>query len=154
MSIVILLIVIGLLLFVVEFLLIPGISVAGIGGVVFITTGIVIAYVNHGPMAGHLTLLGTVVATVLTLYFALRSQTWRKFKLKASISSTVEGKIEEGQIKPGDSGIAISRLAPMGKARINEMVVEAKSLGDYIDQKSEVVVVKIEDNKVIVKPKN
>jgi membrane-bound ClpP family serine protease len=98
--------------------------------------------------------LGTVVATVLTLVFALRSKTWRRFKLNASISSTVEGRIEEGQIKPGDSGIAISRLAPMGKARINEMVVEAKSQGDFIDQKSEIVVVKIEDNKVIVKPKN
>ena len=57
------------------------------------------------------------------------------------------------KIKPGDEGITISRLSPMGKLRINNMVIEASSTGEYINPRTKVVVVRLSGPKVIVKPK-
>ncbi len=148
---VIIIILIGLFLLLVEFLLIPGITVAGVGGVILIAGGITWAYTGYGTTAGHLTLLGTAIASVTVVVLALRSKTWKYFMLNTNVEGSVDGKIDENQIKVGDAGVSVSRLAPMGKARINGVLVEAKSMGEFIDQKKEVIVIKIEGSKVIVK---
>ncbi len=148
---VIIIILIGLFLLLVEFLLIPGITVAGVGGVILIAGGITWAYTGFGTTAGHLTLLGTAIASVTVVVLALRSKTWKYFMLNTNVEGSVDGKIDENQIKVGDAGVSVSRLAPMGKARINGVLVEAKSMGEFIDQKKEVTVIKIEGSKVIVK---
>jgi membrane-bound ClpP family serine protease len=154
MTAIIVLILIGLFLFLVEFLLIPGITIAGIGGVGFLIAGIVIAYTQHGSTVGHITLISTIAVTIFVIAMALRSKTWKYFMLNTNVEGKVENSANSETIKPGDTGVTISRLSPMGKARINGIVVEAKSTGDYIDQKSEIEVIKIDGSKVIVKPKN
>jgi membrane-bound ClpP family serine protease len=151
---VIILILIGLFLFLVEFLLIPGITIAGLGGLAFIASGVVWAYVGLGNTAGHITLASTLLISIILVYFSLRSKTWKRFMLLTNIDSSVETNVSEELIKPGDVGASISRIAPMGKARINNMIVEAKSTGEYINEKTEIEVIKIEGSKVIVKPKN
>lgn len=153
MTLVIILILVGLLLFLVEFLLIPGITVAGVGGVACLIGGIFWAYYSEGTTVGHITLISTLAATAFTVALALRSKTWNKFMLNTNISGSVAQAESEEQIKPGDTGVTISRLSPIGKARINNIVVEAKSTGEYIDPKSEIVVIRHEGSKVIVKPK-
>lgn len=150
---VIVLILIGLFLFLVEFLLIPGITIAGLGGLAFIAGGVIWAYVGLGNTAGHITLASTLLVSIILVYFSLRSKTWKRFMLATNIDSSVETNVNEELIKPGDLGTSISRIAPMGKARINNMIVEAKSTGEYINEKTEIEVIKIEGSKVIVKPK-
>ncbi len=150
---IIVLIIIGLLLILVEFLLIPGITIAGLGGVAFISGGIIWAYVGYGSTVGHIVLASSLFSTVLLIFLALRSNTWKRFMLTTNIDSSVEDSADEEFIKPHDTGVTISRLAPIGKARINNMVVEAKSTGEYIEEKSEIEVIRIEGSKVIVKPK-
>jgi membrane-bound ClpP family serine protease len=153
MTVVIILILIGLLLFLVEFLLIPGITVAGIGGVACLIGGIFWAYYDLGATVGHITLISTLAATFFTIAIALRAKTWKRFMLDTNISGSVAYAESEEQIKPGDSGVTISRLSPIGKARINNLVVEAKSTGEYIDPKTDIVVIRHEGSKVIVKLK-
>jgi membrane-bound ClpP family serine protease len=150
---IIILILIGLFLFVVEFLLIPGITVAGIGGVACLIGGIFWAYTGHGSTVGHITLLSTLAATAFTVALALRAKTWKYFMLDTNIDGSVDSGEIEDHVKPGDIGITLSRLNPMGKARINNIVLEATSTGPIIDQKVEIVVVRMEGSKVIVKPK-
>ena len=48
----------------------------------------------------------------------------------------------------------MSRLAPIGKARINGVIVEAKSLDELIDEKTEVTVIRVDGYNVIVERKN
>ena len=60
---------------------------------------------------------------------------------------------DENQVKPGDEGMTISRLTPMGKARFNDRIYEVKSTGEYVDQKTEIVAIRMEGSKIIVKPK-
>ena len=152
MTLIIVLIVIGLIFLVAEFLIIPGITVAGIAGFVLIIFGVYLGYSQFGTTTGHIILLSTAVASVATIALSLRAKTWRWATLSTNIDSRA---VEEYEhiIKPGDVGITVSRLAPMGKAVINDNIVEVTALGEMIDQQSAVEVVKVEGNKIIVKLK-
>ena len=150
---VIILILIGLFLFVVEFLLVPGITIAGIGGVACLIGGIYWAYADYGNMVGHITLISTLAATFFTIAIALRSRTWSKFMLNTNVAGSIASSENEELIKPGDVGFTISRLSPVGKVRVNDVVLEARSTGSYIDPKTEIIVIRFEGSKVIVKPK-
>lgn len=146
------LIILGLFLLVVEFFMIPGITVAGIGGFLIIIYAIYSAYIDHGTSAGHLTLLFTAIASIATLVFSLRARTWKRVSLETSISSKAVDELEN-EIQVGDEGITISRLAPMGKASIKGKTVEVSTVGELINPNTPIVVVHVETNKIIVKPK-
>lgn len=152
MTLIIVLILIGLALLVAEFLIIPGVTVAGIAGFVLIIFGVYLGYSQFGSTTGHIVLLSTAIASVATIVFSVRAKTWRWATLSTNIDSKA---IEEYEhiIKPGDVGITVSRLAPMGKAVINDNIVEVTALGEMIDQQSTIEVVKVEGSKIIVKLK-
>jgi membrane-bound ClpP family serine protease len=133
------LIVVGLIFIILEILVIPGHAVFGILGFIMMTIGIWQAYSVYGSTAGHYTLAATGLLTIITLCFSLRSKTWKKIMLKS--------------VKVGDTGKTVSKLSTVGKALINGEFYEVHTLGDFIDQETEIVVVKINFNKIIVKPK-
>ena len=56
------------------------------------------------------------------------------------------------KIKVGDIGKSIGRLAPSGKVKVNGEVVEAQSTGSFVNQNTEIKVLKILTNKIIVEP--
>jgi membrane-bound ClpP family serine protease len=152
MTLIIILIVIGLILLVAEFLIIPGVTVAGIAGFVLIIFGVYLSYSQFGAVTGHIVLLTTAIASIATIAVSLRAKSWRWAMLNDSIDSKASDEYEH-IIKPGDSGVTISRLAPMGKAVINDNIVEVTALGELIDQQSTIEVVKVEGNKITVKLK-
>lgn len=152
LSVAILLIILGLILLLLEILVIPGI-VVGILGVCLSLAGIASVYINQGVATGHLVLAGTVIVSIAMLYFAFRSGTWKK----VSLNTSLEGKVNTfntNNISVGDTGIAISRLAPSGKAMINNNQYEVHSMEGFVAEESEIVVVKIKDNKIIIKSKS
>lgn len=149
--IIILLIVFGVVLLLLEFFVLPGITVAGIGGVVMMLGGIYLSYHHYGSTTGHLTVIGALVFNLLALWLALKSGTWNRIMLKTEIDSKVE-KLEDDLVHIGDKGICLSRLAPMGQVKINNHIIEAKSTGSYIDEKTPVEVIKIVDKIIVVKP--
>jgi membrane-bound ClpP family serine protease len=146
-------IIIGLIFLALEILVIPGVGIAGVIGFVLIVVGIWQTYAGHGMVAGHLVLTGTFILTIITLVLSLRSKTWRKLALSTAIDSKVNV-IDHELIKTGDTGKTSSRLAPMGKALINGEFYEVSTNGDFIDQQTDIVVEKIEFNKIIVKRKD
>ncbi|MCD4746650.1 MAG: NfeD family protein [Bacteroidales bacterium] len=151
-TIIIVLIVIGLLFLILEILVLPGTNIAGVLGFILLGIGIWQAYSTYGRLAGHYTLGATFLFTFVTLYFSLKSKTWKKLMLKSKIDSKVNI-IDEKKVKVGDTGVTVSRLAPAGKATINGEFYEVHSTGDFIDQETEIIVLKINYNKIIVKPK-
>ncbi|PKQ65119.1 hypothetical protein BZG02_04645 [Labilibaculum filiforme] len=149
--IIVLLIVFGIVLLLLEFLVIPGITVAAIGGVLMIVGGIYMSYDHYGSSIGHLTILATVIFGIISLFLALKSKTWNKIMLNTEVDSKVQ-KLDDENINIGDQGICVSRLAPMGKVKLDQKIVEARSTGSYVDEKTKVIVVGIVDKVVIVKP--
>lgn len=152
MVLIAILIALGLFLVILEIVLIPGTTVAGIAGLVLIGAGIFWMYADHGATAGHITLLITGVASAVSLSVAFKSRAWERF----SIKSTMEGRanVIDENIKPGDEGLTISMLRPMGSVIVNGIRVEAQTTGDVIENNVTVVVTKVLPNKIIVKPKN
>jgi len=155
LGIIIFLIILGILLFLVEFLIVPGITIAGIGGAISIIIGVVLAFYYEGPTTGLIVLISTAVLIGLSAVFMLKAGTWKKLMLKKAIDSKVDFvRMDEGRIKIGDKGKTITRLNPMGKVMVGNDYYEAKAMDKLIDQNTEVEIVKIESNKIIVKPLN
>jgi membrane-bound ClpP family serine protease len=75
---IILLILLGVLLFLVEFFIIPGVTIAGIGGALVLGVAVFASYRTYGTTIGTYTLLTVLVISVLTLVLALRSKTWKR----------------------------------------------------------------------------
>ena len=149
---IILLVLFGILLLLLEVLVIPGTTIAGIGGFLLLGASVWIAFDNFGSTVGIIVLIAVVAILIVAFIIALRSKTWRKLALKENIESTIEH-FDEYVPKMGDTGIALSRLAPMGKVQINGYEFEARSRNSYIDESSEIEVIAVESNKVIVKLK-
>jgi membrane-bound ClpP family serine protease len=148
---IIILILLGILLLVVEFLIIPGITIAGIGGVALIGGTIYLTYKNYGVMAGNIVLLSTLVLIIGVAILTLRSRTWKKVMLDTKIDGKAADSMED-LLKPGDRGKAITRLAPMGNIQVGEVITEAKSMGEFITVNSDIEVVRVKNKEVIVKP--
>lgn len=150
---IIIVILLGIFLLLVEFLIIPGFTIFGVGGFVFIILGIGSSYYFHGVQAGNYTLLGAVIASLITIYFVFKQKTWKNMGLKANIESK-HTPFDVEKIHPGDSGKTITRLAPVGKAMVNGVACEARSTGEFINENTDIEVVKVLSTQIIVKPKN
>ena len=150
--IVLMLILIGLVLVILEFLVFPGVNVAGVLGFVCIMAGLYFGYSFYGVPAGHYILGVTVLFCGGGTWDALRSSTWKRLSLDSSVDATVGGVDESVHV--GDVGMTQGRLAPMGNVRLGEALVEAESVSGYIDSGRPVEVVKVLRNKIIVKSKS
>ena len=152
MATVIILIVLGILLFVIEFLLVPGVTIAGIGGLILTVFGVYKAFNDFGTTIGIWVLIGTLMLSVFVIAMSLRARTWSRLMLRTDIKGTVDTDIREEQIKAGDRGKTLTRLNPMGKVEVNGIVREAKSLEGYINVHSVIEVVEVEGTRISVKP--
>ncbi|WP_106829717.1 NfeD family protein [Parabacteroides pacaensis] len=141
---------IGLLLM--EIFLLPGITVAGIGGVFFAVGGVAYAYLHVSVLAGNISLAASLLMFGILFVWLVRSKALDRIALKKDIEGKLITPSEQG-IKAGDAGITLSRLNPMGKIKVNGITAEGKSLGEFIPEETPVVVFRVEMNTIIVKPK-
>ena len=151
--IIILFIILGVALLWVEFLVVPGITIAGIGGVLLIGTSIYLSYNTYGSSVGNYMLLGSVIFMFVSVYFALKSKTWKR----SMLDFTLQGRVNTFDItviKTGDTGRTVTRLSPIGKVLVNGVYYDAKSTDNIINPNTDITVVKILSDKLIVKPTN
>lgn len=151
MTLIILLILTGILLIILEILVIPGITVAGLSGLGLMVGGVYISYNKFGSITGNWVLFSTLLMTVLLVLWALRSKTWKRLSLNTEISNNVETFAEDA-IKVGDKGSTITRLNPMGKVRVNDIEVEARCPDNFVDPQVEIEVTKVTKTYIFVKP--
>lgn len=147
--VIVLLLFVGILLCLLEVLVIPGVTVAGIGGLITMGFGVYFSYVEFGLWGGHLVLFTVVAINVIIIVYSLKSKTWNKLMLNSKVESAVDSDISK--LSVGQTGVCLTRLAPMGKVLIDKYEVEAQSIGCLIDAKTKIEIVKIENTKIIVK---
>jgi membrane-bound ClpP family serine protease len=148
-TLIIVLIVIGISLMVVEVVVLPGITVAGIGGVVLIGCGVFLTFKWFGNTAGMYALIGTGILFIIFMIYVLRAKTWDRLSLHSEIDSRVNV-VDINDIKTGDKGMTVSRLAPIGKILIHDKIMEGKSEFGLIDENREIEVVHVNESTVIV----
>lgn len=146
------LIIAAVILFLVELFLIPGISVAGFAAIGSLIYANYYAFVYMGPVAGFITLVVSAIACIGSLVLFMRSKTLDKVALSKNITSKVDREAEQS-LKVGDTGVTTTRLALIGYAEIHEKIVEVKSTGEFLDEKTPIVVSRITDGTVLVEKK-
>ncbi len=151
--IILFLIFLGVLLLLLEFAVIPGVTIAGIGGVVMLGASVYLAFSEYGIIAGIVTLAFVLIAVPILFIRFFKSRRGKKMVLESEITGRVD-EIDVNTIHPGDEGITVGRLAPTGKVRVNNQIIEGKSISGFIDQQVKIRVVEILKTQIIVEPIN
>lgn len=144
------LIIVGIVLMVVEMLLIPGFGISGLGAIAAFGYANYYAFTELGNLAGFITLFASLVTAIFVIIFVLRSKTIDKLELNKKIESTVATEASK-QVKVGDTGVAITRLALIGNALINDHIIEVKSCDGFLDENTPIIVERIIENVIMVK---
>lgn len=141
----------GLILIIVELIFIPGTTVVGILGFIFLIVGVTLSFSYYGREVGWLTLGGTTVVSAILFYYAFKANVWGAFSLKGAN----RGKVNEGDLEGlavGQEGKAVSALRPSGKAEIADKTCEVKTLGQFLDAGTRIRIIQIASNQIIVEP--
>lgn len=147
------LIIAGLILFIIEVFLLPGVSIAGIASAACLLYANYYAFDTLGTVPGCITLaISTIGVIAITIWF-MRSKTVDKLSLKKSIDYK-PNPLKGLDLKAGDEGVALTRLALIGNAEFNGNIIEVRSIGDFIEEKSRIRVNRIRDGIVLVEKVN
>ena len=145
-----LVILLGIVFLLAEIFLLPGLTVSGIAGFIFLVGGIAYAYMYMGTRAGNFTLVISTFLLLGSFLYFIKSKSLRRIALTTNIDAKVDTS-DLLKIKKGDIGITQSRLNPIGKVFINGLTVEAKSIdGEMIDEDTEVEVIKVDWSNILV----
>ena len=142
----------GLLFLVLEVFVFPGIGISGIVGILALGAGVIMAFKINTNL-GYLTLTGALVGASLMVWLSIKYNAFSTMFLSKSIDSKVRVN-HIAELKVGDKGKTISRLAPMGKVRFGEYYSEVSSWDGFVDEQTDVEIVKIDNNTIFVSPFN
>lgn len=151
--IIIFLIILGIVLLLIEVTILPGITVAGVGSFLVLVYSVYLAFTGYGSLAGFLTLAFVLIAAPLLVYKLFKSKAGKSMVLNAVLTGHTN-EIDPEKVKVGDIGITIGRLAPMGKIKVNDEVVEVRSTGTFVNPGEQVRIIHIEKSLITVEPLN
>lgn len=149
----ILLFILGLILIFIE-MHTPGFGLPGIAGSISVFFSIYWTIVQKGgTLQAVLTGIFVVVSLIIFLAIYLpRSRVWKKFGLpqeqKKDLGYTA---VQERKDLIGKKGITITMLRPTGFIEINGEKLEAYAESEFIETNVEVLVIKVEGNKIFVR---
>ncbi len=170
----------GMVLLLIEFFLIPGFGVAGVLGIVCLLAGIFGMLIRNPPdqipwpqsdfdwellTNGLLGLVGgfigfAVLAWAFTRYMP-RTKLFSGLALAPTMPETPTqavsmsrpvGQRAEDYLKIRDRGEVLSALRPSGKAVFGDAVVDVIAQGDFIKKGTQVEIIEIQGNRVVVWP--
>jgi len=150
----IILILIGLALLVVEVYVVPGVYVVGIAGGLAIVAGIVLGFVEGGPLGGLIAAVGAVAVSGALFYVMWQSGALNRFVLPDALSrdpAQVERESDARSRYLGQAGVAVTPLRPGGVADIDGERVEVQTEGGFIAAGSRVRVVAMDRRRFFVR---
>ncbi|MDR0542500.1 MAG: hypothetical protein LBH19_09875 [Dysgonamonadaceae bacterium] len=150
--IVIVLCLIGVLLILAEIFLIPGLTITIVAGIAATIGGIYYAFSHLGATAGIIALFSVLLIIGIACIYLVKSKAMDNIALKTDIDSTITTG-ETLDIVAGDEGIALSRMNPIGKVKVKDTIMEGKSIDDYIDERTPIVVTGVGPSQLIVRKK-
>jgi membrane-bound serine protease (ClpP class) len=158
----VLLVAVGVLLLALEVFVIPGVTLAGIAGVVALVAGLGLTLVGAGAtMSVIITALGQVAISILLAmagaFAFVRALPSLPFgsRLVLQTDMTADG----GYVSSPDSdrrwlgrtGTAISSLRPAGIAEFEGARIDVVSDGGYLDVGSTIEVIRVDGNRIVVR---
>jgi len=151
--IILLLIFLAFVLLLIEFTVLPGSTIAGIGSILLFAYSIYMAFTSYGALTGFLALGFVIIVAPILIVKLFKGKTGKKMVL-STVLTGIANQIDHEKVKVGDIGLTIGRLAPMGKIKVNGEVVEVRSTGTYVDPGERVRIIQIEKSQITVEPLN
>ena len=148
----------GILLLFIEIVLLPGFGAAGVPGIVLILTGLGMVWREFGLRTAFIyagvTVTVTVPLAIVGLWLAPRTKFGKSLILQASEKNSEGFQASRPELASlvGKSGKSITPLRPAGTALIAGQRVDVVSPGDFIGPNTEVEVIYVEGNRVVVRP--
>ena len=149
LALIITLIVLGIAFLLLEIFFLPGITIAGIAGGLCLAAAAWLSFSYYGATVGWYTVVAVVVIFSISVYLFIKTGVMDKISLRAEIKSTVEG--NDTNIKVGDRGVSLSRLAPIGNAEINGKITEVKSIRGFVDADTDIEVIAADKQEILVR---
>jgi membrane-bound serine protease (ClpP class) len=171
--------ILGVVLLAVEILILPGSFVFGISGLLLMLGAAFFAMVDTWPtdfvpeigsfdalvrpiVNMGIAIIGAVVIAILAGLYLPRTPLFDRIALSNAVGGTepippasdalIEGPNTAGGISPGMKGLALHHLRPSGKASFNDgnEIKDVISSGQWIERGSEVRVLRISGNRILV----
>ncbi len=157
--------VVGLALIAMEVLVITGFGVVGVAGIVSVFVSLFLALSGIGNIPAPLInyqrawngLSIFAALTIILLYFIIKrlpkTELWHKLALTESLATANSGEAT-GKLRKlnlGDQGTTRTPLRPVGKALLNDKLVEVVTEGEFIGEGEKVRVLELSGNRVVVK---
>ncbi len=149
---------IGIVLFILEIFVIPGFGFAGITGIIFIISSLILALLKNNyfnfenvedsafTMALKIVSLSFITAIVLAIIASRYMTSKNFFETIAHTQTLADSKLENSILHResvlNQKGICITDLKPQGKIEINGILYNAVSSGEYIEAGSNINVYK------------
>ena len=149
--------ILGIVLLGVEIFLIPGFGVTGVLGIIGIVAGIFMSFGIHNIAVAVFVLFISLIIDIILIILIARFMTKSKeFKNKITLDSDTSGyhsSISYDDLL-GKEGIAETFFRPSGYIVIEGKKYDAVSEGEFIDKGSNLKVVLVEGNRIVVKKYN
>jgi len=148
--------ILGLLLLIIE-MFVPGFGVFGVMGILSIIASVIIAFPR--PEQAIISILIALVSSIVIIYvfikFFGKNLIFDRIILgtKQAKSEGYVATIKDENNLVGTEGKAITPLRPAGVALIGEKRLDVLADGEFIPSNSDIVVARVEGNKIIVKLK-
>ena len=147
--IIISLFVVSLILYFVAVFLVPGLGICGLLSAACVLVGLGTTFAGYGLGWGLIATVVVLVSGLSLLYWVMHSKRIERLSLHATIDSTIANE-ELANIHVNDEGVALTRLALGGNARINNVECEVRSASGFIEEGSLIRVTKIHLNEITV----
>lgn len=134
---------------------VPSAGIIGLIGGGCVIAGIAFTYLNYGRLAGSIFLLVAAIVgpVIVILYFKLfpKSIIGKRLILKNEFKQSEGFTVgKKSSLSIGDRGRTTTKLRPVGSALINNELIDVTTDGEFIDKDSEIEVVEIDGNRIIV----
>ncbi len=143
------LVLLGLLLLFLELAVIPGFGIVGLLGLGALGGGIALIWGGLGTLWGVVTLLVSIPVCAGLVVWFMRSRAGNRLVLHDAITGHSSDVPMQTHLI-GKKGTALTTLRPAGTALIDTERLDVVSEGEFIAKGSEIEVVRIEGNSIVV----
>ncbi len=171
--------ILGILLLLIEFLVLPGFGIAGFAGIICIFAGLFGMLIKNPPdrlpwpqdaiawsdftwgvvglamgfagFVGLVWMLSKYLPRIQFLSGLILAPAVPRQSGEIPLSMTTPPESKTLSVKMGDSGEVVSKLRPTGKAKFGDAIVDVVAEAEFLDKGTKVEIIEIQGNRVVVK---
>lgn len=143
----------GFILLFIEIIIIPGFGVPGILGLIALIAACYTAFTSLSPLIAAMICLFSIILVIALFKLLPKTSFWQKIRLNHSQQKSqgyIVGSDDTAELK-NKTGTTLTMLRPSGTILIDHKHYDAVSDGEFIEKNKNIIVLNIENNKIIVR---